>query len=309
MPKKTIAVVGAVNVDLCGTSDEQLILYDSNPASTIMSFGGVGRNIAENLSRLGFEVDLITVLADDILTDRLVEYSESVGISFEHSMHVSNASCSTYMSINNNNGDMILAVSDMKIYDLMTVDFISRQIDFLNTRDLVIVDTNIPQDVIEYIAEHCTVSVAADPVSTTKALKLKNCIGKFSMIKPNIYEAENLSDIHIENDSTLEQAADYFHSLGVKHVFVSMAEEGVYYSDTINKGSLPICNKYPVKNVSGCGDAFFSAAVWAFMNGMKTRDIARAGECASAISAGSTKTVTEDLTAENIEKLMAEYCV
>lgn len=309
MPKKTIAVVGAVNIDMCGTSDEQLILYDSNPASTLMSFGGVGRNIAENTARLGFEVDMITVLADDVLTERLVEYSEKAGISFEHSMHVSDAACSTYMSINNNNGDLILAVSDMKIYDRMTVDFIAEQIEFLNTRDIVIVDTNIPQDVIEYIAEHCTAPMAADPVSTTKALKLKNCVGKFTMIKPNIYEAENLSGIAIEDDASMEEAANYFHEKGVKYVFVSMAEEGVYYSDTIKRGSLPICKKGVIRNVSGCGDAFFSAAVWAYLNDKEIRDIARAGECASCISANSIETVTQELTVENIEKLMDEYLV
>lgn len=309
MPKKTIAVVGAINIDLCGTSDEQLILYDSNPASTIMTYGGVGRNIAENIARFGYEVDLITVLADDVLTERLVDYSEKTGISFEHSMHVKDAACSTYMSINNNNGDLILAVSDMKIYDLMTVDFIATKIDFLNSRDVVIIDANIPQDVIEYIAEHCTAPMAVDPVSTTKALKLKNCVGKFTMIKPNIYEAEKLSDVDIEDDESMERAARYFHDKGVKYVFVSMAEEGVFYSDGVNRGSLPICDKYPIKNVSGCGDAFFSAATWAYMTDHNIRDIARAGECAACISANSILTVTKDLTVENIEKLMTEYCV
>lgn len=307
MADKSIAVVGAVNIDLCGTSDEQLILYDSNPAQTVLSFGGVGRNIAENLSRLGYQVDLITVLADDLLTDRLVSYSESVGISFEHSMHVKGASCSTYMSINNNNGDMILAVSDMKIYDLMTVDFIKTQINFLNTCDVVIVDTNIPEDVVEYIANHCTAPLFVDPVSTKKALKLKNCVGRFTVIKPNIYEAEILSGIHIEDDFSLEKAANHFHQLGVKYVFISMAEEGVYYSDGTSHGTLPICTAYPVKNVSGCGDAFISAATWSYMSGKSIRDIARAGECAAAILAQSQATVSEELTIEHIEKLLEKY--
>lgn len=307
MDKKKIVVIGAVNIDICGTSDEQLILYDSNPGVAEYSFGGVGRNIAENLTRLGAEVHMITVLADDLFTADLLKYSEGVGINFAHSMHVKGERCSKYLSINNNNGDMILAVSDMKIYDLLTAEFIAEQMDFINTCDLAVVDTNVPAEVIEYICEHAKIPIAADPVSINKADKLRRCLGGLTIIKPNLYETEELTGIKIEDDASLNEAADFFHKRGIKYVFISMAEEGVYYSDGDTSGTIPICTAYKVVNVSGCGDAFLSAVVSSFLKDKTAEEMARYGECAAAICAKSDKTVCEDFTDEHISSLLEAF--
>lgn len=307
MDKKKVVVIGAVNIDICGTSDEQLILYDSNPGHAGYSFGGVGRNIAENMCRLGAEVHMITALADDVFTKDLLNYSKAVGISFDHSMIIPGAGCSKYICINNNNGDMILAVSDMKIYDLMTVDFISGQMDFINSCDLAVVDTNIPQEVIEYICEHATIPVAADPVSVTKAEKLRKSLGGLTIVKPNMFEAESLTGIKIENDDSLVDIADFFHKRGIKYVFVSMAEEGVFYSDGNESGTVPICKKQEVVNVSGCGDTFLSAVLSSYLNNQPIRKMAMYGECAASICANSPKTVCENINDANITDLMSYY--
>lgn len=307
MRNEKIAVVGAVNVDICGVSDEQLVLYDSNPSKVTISFGGVGRNIAENLTQLGYSVDMITILADDMYTKKLIEYSEALGISFEHSMHIDNAVCSTYLSIHNNNGEMILGVSDMRIYDRMTVDFIATKMDFINSCDIVVIDTNMPEDVITYITENCKIPMIVDPVSTKKAAKVKDTIGKFTIIKPNIYEAEFLSGIRIEDDSSLKKAVEYFHQAGVKYVFITMGEEGVFYSDGEDSDALPICGKTKVENVSGCGDSFNAAIIWAYLIGYGIRNMAIAGECAASICAASSNTVTQNVNESNILKLMSEY--
>ena len=308
MPDKKIIVIGAVNVDICGTSDKQLILYDSNPGTASATYGGVGRNIAENLCRLGYHVDMITVLGDDTFTEQLVQASEAVGIGFEHSMRIKGGVCSKYISINNANGDMIMAVSDMAIYDQMSVEFISSQMDFINSADMVMLDTNIPEPVLTYVAENCKVPMAVDTVSTTKALKIRNTIDRFSLIKPNMYECEALSGIKIEDDVTLKKGAQYFTDKGVRYTFISLAEEGVYYTDGTNEGTLPICSAYPVVNVSGCGDAFFSAAIDAYLKGYDIRKMGAAGECAAAICAKGMGTISEELTAEHLEQLMEEYC-
>ena len=138
MEKKTVAIIGAVNIDICGTSDAQTLLHDSNPGNVNISFGGVGRNIAENLCHLGFKTEMITTLAEDDFSHRIVEAGEKIGIGFSHSMIIPDAACSTYISINSNDKDMLVAISDMKICERMTVDFIRTQIDFINTCDIAV---------------------------------------------------------------------------------------------------------------------------------------------------------------------------
>ena len=53
-------VVGGVNMDIGGRSFAPLVAKDSNPGKVRMSLGGVGRNIAHNLSLLGVDVRFFT---------------------------------------------------------------------------------------------------------------------------------------------------------------------------------------------------------------------------------------------------------
>ena len=80
MKKLSVAVVGGVNVDIAGTRDTKLLSGDSNPGRVTVTLGGVGRNIAENLSRLGNRVQLITALGGDAHAARVQESCESLGI-------------------------------------------------------------------------------------------------------------------------------------------------------------------------------------------------------------------------------------
>ena len=61
-----VAVVGGVNIDIGGRPFSPLVPRDSNPGRVTVSLGGVGRNIAHNLSLLGAEVQLLTAFGDDV---------------------------------------------------------------------------------------------------------------------------------------------------------------------------------------------------------------------------------------------------
>ena len=67
MPQNTnyVCVVGGANVDIEGRVPGSLLLADSNLGTVIRSPGGVGRNIAENLTRLDTPTRLITALGRD----------------------------------------------------------------------------------------------------------------------------------------------------------------------------------------------------------------------------------------------------
>ena len=60
-----VLVIGAQNIDIFAQSSIEYVLKDSNPSKIHLSFGGVGRNMAENLKRLGNDVHFLTVFADD----------------------------------------------------------------------------------------------------------------------------------------------------------------------------------------------------------------------------------------------------
>ena len=71
---------------------------------------------------------------------------------------------STYLFITDEKGDMALAVSDMEIYKHMTPQMLSQRQTLLNASQAVVLDTNIPAESIQYLVDHCTAPLFADPV-------------------------------------------------------------------------------------------------------------------------------------------------
>ena len=67
-----VVVVGGANVDLKAQSSEKAIAATSNPGHASLSAGGVGRNIAENLARLGTPTHLVAAIGVDQLGEWLV---------------------------------------------------------------------------------------------------------------------------------------------------------------------------------------------------------------------------------------------
>ena len=60
-----VSVIGGANIDIHGRSTQALRSNDSNPGDVHISAGGVARNIAENLARLGADTRLISAVGDD----------------------------------------------------------------------------------------------------------------------------------------------------------------------------------------------------------------------------------------------------
>lgn len=110
-----VLVIGGSNVDITGFPKNVLRLEDSNPGAVRMSLGGVGRNIGENLARLGMSTKMMTAVGKDVYGQKILEESRLVDLDMSQALVLENASTSIYMSIMDEDGDMKLALSDMDI--------------------------------------------------------------------------------------------------------------------------------------------------------------------------------------------------
>ena len=118
-----IAVVGAVNVDISGTPEDAYVPGDSNPGHVRVTLGGVGRNIAQNLCALGHRVIMVTALGEDANARLVRQGCQEEGIDLSHSLTVRGGRTSTYLCLNDEQGEIVGAVSDMDIYDSITPAF------------------------------------------------------------------------------------------------------------------------------------------------------------------------------------------
>ncbi|WP_352418512.1 PfkB family carbohydrate kinase [Proteiniborus sp.] len=295
-----VTVIGGANVDIQGFSFNKLKLNDSNPGKVKVSAGGVGRNIAENLSRLGVRTKLITAFGDDLYGNMIANECRTAGIDIDNCLVLKNSPSSSYLSVLDENGDMKVAISDMDIINKLNVDFIKSKIHVIENSAAIVIDTNLSEDIIEYLINNFRHKVFfVDTVSTTKAKKVKDFIGCFHTIKPNIYEIEELTGIKIVEDSDLEKAAEILLNKGVERVFITLGKDGVFYKDKI----ISMCVDAPnikVVNATGAGDAFMAGLVYCFINDMRIQDTIHFSLVTAGMALSHENTINPNITAEKI---------
>ena len=292
-------VVGGVNMDIGGTPYKPLIMHDSNPGNVRISLGGVGRNIAHNMALLGMDVRMITALGNDLYAQKISNSCAQLGIDLSASLSISGGRTSTYLFIAADDGDMELGISDMEIYENLTPQFLAGKKALLDRAKLVVVDTNIPQESIKWLAQNCTSALFLDPVSTAKAKKAADVLGSFHTIKPNAIEAQILSGVEITDDKSLEKCAQTLLDKGLERVFISLGGEGVYAADSDGAVKIP-CLKAQMVNTTGCGDAFMAALAYSYAEGFDLERSAKAGLAASAIAMEGAQTINPEMNAQAV---------
>lgn len=299
-------IVGGINIDIQGFPKNKLILKDSNIGEVKLSLGGVGRNIGENLARLGINTKLISIIGDDPYGSMVLEHSREIGLNLDNTLILEGENTSIYLSILNEDGDMEIAISSMDIYERMNIEFIKEQKDIIENSGLCIIDTNLPKETIKYILTRFKgVDFFLDTVSTAKTEKVKDLIGCFHTIKPNKFEAEILTGIKIDSDDDLIKATEILHDKGVKRVFITLGDKGVFYSDGVIRGhkSTP---KVKIVNATGAGDAFVAGLAYGYMNDIETEEVVDLAMYASIVALSHEDTINPNMSIEEIKLKMKE---
>lgn len=300
-----VVVCGGVNMDIGARPLAPLREKDSNPGRVEVSLGGVGRNIAHNLSLLGVDVCLLTALGEDGYTAQIERSCEELGIDLSHALRVKGGRTSTYVFIGDERGDMALAVSDMAICEELTSDYFAAQLSLLNGATMVVVDANLPQLSLLYLAEHCTAPLIVDPVSVSKAEKLAPILEHIHTLKPNKIEAELLSGISIRDEQSLFASADALLAQGMQRVFISLGEQGILAAEGGEKYWQKICPAR-MKNATGAGDALTAALAWSLLKGKSLAESARLGAAAAAIAVEGEETINPALSEQSLLLRAAE---
>lgn len=283
-----------------------MIPADSNPGEVSLSAGGVGRNIAENLARLGAQVKLFTAVGRDMHGDKMIEEAGRAGIDTGYIKRCAGAATGTYLAILDEAGDMNVAVASMGIMTRIDSEYLDANRDVIAGSRAVVFDTNLEAQALRHGAEMFRGKhLFLDPVSHTKALRVKDFIGLFGTIKPNRIEAEALSGIRIEGEKSLSNAAEYFHAQGVRQVIITMGADGSFYSDGMSAGVVKSAKVFP-KNATGAGDAFQAALVYAQLEGMDLAEGVRFATGASLVAMAAQETINPEISVQTINNALQD---
>lgn len=291
-------IFGISIYDIFGFSYVKYRPYDSNPGEVKVSCGGVCRNIAENMSRVGVNTKFISILGDDAKGKDILCQAEKVGLDMSDSLIIEGGTTPTYLAILDENGEMVSAVVDTKIANSFLPEDIDERADIIKNAEYMFFGADNPK-LLEYIVTkyHGTTKFILDPVSTTKAKRIKHLIHYFHTIKPNRHEAEVLCGFKIETEEDVRQAGAYLRSLGVENVFISLDAEGVYYNTKEEEGIIK-AESLSVLNVTGAGDAFVAGLGASYMEQKNTKDTVKFAIAMSNITISHEETIHPDMKLE-----------
>lgn len=108
---------------------QDIIAYGSNPGGNIHHtsnighvkhfWGGVARNVAEALHRLGNAPLLVSAVGEDTVGKALIQYCTDTGMSTTGIQCVSDTSSAVYTAVLSKEGELDVAIADMGIFDAL----------------------------------------------------------------------------------------------------------------------------------------------------------------------------------------------
>ena len=296
-----VAVIGGCNLDIQGIPHKAGMPGDSLPGEVTMTPGGVGRNIAENLARLGHQTRLISVVGGDDAGDRLLTATSEAGVDIASVHRLHNRRSPVYLSVLDDQHDLVQAINDMDQMSCLTADVLAEHTPSLRQCQAIVVDANVSPDTLEYLFSRPQLpAVFADCVSASKAERLKPWLPQIHCLKPNKLEASLLWGHAIDSQKDLEACADWFHTQGVQRIFISLGNEGLFASNGQQQITV-VPAPVNIVSCSGAGDALMAGLVHSHLNQLDLQQTTSFAQACAALALEHHSTINPAISADIIQ--------
>jgi pseudouridine kinase len=301
--REQILVIGAASIDTKGRAFQPIQTGTSTPGVIRVSVGGVGRNIAENLARLGERVVLLSAVGNDGSGRRILQQAAECHIDMTHVLVHSDHRTAAYMAVVDKDGNLMISIDDMdSSRRLITPAFIYRRRSLFRDAQLIVLDANLPSATLETtfrLARRYAVPVCADPTTATLAPGLCPYLPELLLVTPNAAEAEALCGVQVTGRESGLNAAHRLVSLGVQIAIVTLGATGLVYATSQESGHVPAI-ECDIVDFTGAGDSLTAAVVFGLLNDLPIDEAVRLGTSAAALTLQSRETVCPTLSLERL---------
>jgi pseudouridine kinase len=303
-----VVVIGGCNVDIAGRAALVARPGDSTPGSVRQSPGGVARNIAENLARLGHPVRLVSALGRDAAGRWLRARTAAAGVDVRGCIGVPGAGTAHYLSLHGPDGALLQAVNDMAALESLAPEHLARERRHLQAARAIVVDANLRADTLAWLfAQDLAAPFFADAVSAAKAPRLQPWLARLHTLKLNRAEADALGAPALGTRAARRRFAASLRRAGVQRIALSLGTGGLLLSDADAQDERPAW-RAPIRNTTGAGDALMAGLVHAALRGWPAQRAADFALGCAALTLGCAETNHPRFSERAVRALQRRWC-
>ncbi|HKM29132.1 MAG TPA: PfkB family carbohydrate kinase [Bacilli bacterium] len=297
---KKILIIGGSNIDYIGKSFENIRQYDSNIGEITVSFGGVARNICENLARLELDITFVTAVGKDFLSQAMIGELQELGVKVILP-DTKDMNTGGYLAIHNPEGDMELALCDQEIIAAISPNYLQTINNIINDCDFLVIDTNLESKAIDYLIDnHSNKTIIIDAISTKKAEKLINKSHKIDYLKCNVLEAQTIIGKNLSKEDLISE----FIKKDAQSVIITDKAEEIFYLEAgkMKSSKVKSVDSKEIVNTTGVGDAMISGIIYGLVKDYSLESAIDYGKSLSCLTLKSQQANNKALTKEILEK-------
>lgn len=275
----------------------------SNPMAGSRRFGGVARNVAENLARLGTPTTLVSRIGEGAEGRAILDHLAQAGVDARGVAVVPGGRTAEYVAVLDGASDLFVGIADMAIFDGFAPDALAGAGAALDTAAWVFADCNLPPDTLAALLARRRAGgyrLAVDTVSTPKAVRLPRDLTGVDLIVLNRDEAAAwLGDEGVDAAG----AVAGLRAAGAGAVVLTQGAAGVLVGTADRLATVPAALADPV-DVTGAGDALIAGTLHRLIAGDPLATAVRAGTVLAALTIETDHSVRPDLTAALLDDRM-----
>jgi pseudouridine kinase len=298
-----VLCIGGAAVDRKYRSLDTIRPGTSNPVQSERSFGGVARNVAENIARLGVSVSLASILGKDENGRALLEDLERLGIGTRFMAASDAHATAEYVAVLQPDGELAFGLANMTIFDELTPALLSK-INPNSQTGWIFADCNLPSETLHAlieIARRQSLALAIDAVSTPKVARLPRDLTGVGVLFLNLDEARTYLG---HTEASPDEAATRLRACGAERVVLTFGENGLVAADRSGAHRIGAVGA-KIVDATGAGDALIAATLVAILQGHSLTAAARLGTAAAALTVESTASVRPDLSFALLENTLS----
>lgn len=284
--KRKILVIGSSNTDLVVRTPRFPAPGETLIGGEFDTFaGGKGANQAVAACRLGGEVTFVTKIGMDSFGESALTGFEKEGIHTQFVFKDKQLPSGVAMIMLDENGQnsIIVAPGANQALSEENIRSVSRA---LEETDLLLLQLEVPLDTVLFSIRQAHELGKRVILNPAPAVDLPvDIYPLIDVITPNESEAKILTGIEVVDKSTASKAASRFLDLGVRHVVITMGDQGVFYKDTESEIVLP-AQKTQVVDTTGAGDIFNGALAICLAEGRSWEAALKFATIAASIGVG-----------------------